>query len=343
MQPVAIANEPVQTIADIARLAGVSKATVSRALNDSPLIGTDTKERIRAIAREHRFQMNVPARRLSLKQSHVVGLMTYEYRSDIAMPDAFMLEIMSGITSGLHENDYDLLVFHAAPNDIDWPSRYLETGRVDGFILMSATCTKAHLDTLVEAKAPFIVWGLPHATHPFCTVSGDSFAGGKLATEHLLRSGRRRIAFLGGPTKAVEVEDRYRGYETALRETGTTIDQALVAHADWRRPEDMGAAETRELLGRARDLDGVFANSDRLAIGAMDALRVHGRRVPDDVAVVGYDDIALAQHTDPPLTTIRQDGPLAGKLLARHLIEHLQTGVVTNVSIPAELVLRGSA
>jgi DNA-binding LacI/PurR family transcriptional regulator len=335
-------SESVQTIADIARLAGVSKATVSRALNDSPLIGADTKERIRAIAREHRFQMNVPARRLSLKQSHVVGLMTYEYRSDLPMPDAFMLEMMSGVTSGLHENDYDLLVFHAAPDDLDWPRRYLETGRVDGFILLSATCTKAHLDAAVATKAPLIVWGLPHETHPFCTVSGDSFAGGKLATEHLLRTGRERIAYLGGPAKAVESQDRLRGYEAALREAGKSVDPELVVHASWDRPEETGAARMRELLGRAPEIDAVFAASDRLAIGAMDAIRAHGRSIPDDLGVVGYDDVALAQHSDPPLTTIRQDGPLAGKLLARHLIEHLQTGVVTNVSIPAELVVRRS-
>ena len=337
-----MATEPVHTIADIARIAGVSKATVSRALNDSPLIGTDTKERIRAIAREHDFRMNAPARRLSLKQSHVVGLMTYEYRKDPSRPDAFLLEMMSGITSGLLENGYDLLVFQAAAEDLEWPRRYLETGRVDGFILLAWNCTQAHLDTLVAQKAPFIAWGLPHGAHPFSTVSGDSFAGGKLATEHLLRTARSKIAFIGGPEKAVEAQDRLRGYEAALREAGLEVDPELVVHGSWQTPEPSGTERMRELLERAPDLDGVFAASDRLAIGALEALRERGRRVPDDVGVVGYDDVALAQHSDPPLTTIRQDGPLAGKLLARHLIEHLQTGVVTNLSIPAELVVRES-
>jgi DNA-binding LacI/PurR family transcriptional regulator len=334
--------EKAHTIADIARLAGVSKSTVSRALNDSPLIGTETKERIRAMAREHQFQMNVPARRLSLRQSHTVALVTSEYTGNAAVPDSFMLEILSGISRGLHGNDYDLLLIHADEHDLEWTRRYLPTGRVDGFILLSPTCTRRQLEALVEMKAPFIVWGVEPEARGYCTVSGDSFTGGRLATEHLLASGRRRIAFLGGPAREPEVRDRFRGYETALAEADREVDRALVVHADWERPETTGAAAVRQLLRRAPDLDAVFANSDLLAIAAMDACRRHGRRVPDDIAVVGYDDISMARHTNPPLTTIRQNGPLIGQLLAENLVRHLQTGVVTNVTIPAELVVRGS-
>jgi DNA-binding LacI/PurR family transcriptional regulator len=338
-----IASAPVHTIADIARLAGVSKSTVSRALNDSPLIGAETKDRIRAIAREHEFQMNVRARRLSLKQSHTVALVTYEYDPELSVPDAFMLEIMSGITSALHARDYDLLVIQVGLDDMDWPRRYLETGRTDGFILLHATCTPKHLKTLVGLKAPFVIWADRPGAPSYSSVSGDSFTGGKIATEHLLRSGRSRIAFLGGPAGDPEVEDRYSGYETAVREAGAAVDPALVAYASWDQPERSGATAMRQLLGRGPDLDAVFVNSDLLAFAAMDTIRDHGHRIPDDVAVIGYDDVAMARHSDPPLTTIRQNGPLAGKLLAETLIQQLNTGVVTNVSIPAELVVRRSA
>ena len=334
-------DAPVQTIADIARIAGVSKSTVSRALNDSPLIGAETKERIREIAQEHHFQMNDPARRLSLKQSNVVALVTYEYKASLAVPDAFMLEIMSGISAGLHANGYDMLVIQVSPNDTDWVRAYLESGRVDGFILMAASCTERHIATLAERKAPFIIWGVPPGAHGYSSVGGDSFAGGKTATEHLLRSGRNRIAFLGGLARANEVQDRLRGYEAALREAGKTVDPALVAYGDF--SERSGATTMKTLLEQAGDLDAVFVNSDRMAIAAMDEIRAHGRRIPDDVAVVGYDDVSIARHSDPPLTTIRQDGPLAGRLLAEHLVQHLQTGVITNVSIPAELIVRKSA
>lgn len=328
------------TIADIARVAGVSKSTVSRALNDSPLIGAETKGRIREVARQHDFQMNDAARRLSLKQSQVVALVTYEYKAEFSVPDAFMLEIMSGISSGLHADGYDLLIIQVAPGDNGWVRGYLETGRVDGFILLSASCTPDHLSTLATAQAPFIVWGAPPGAHSFCSVSGDSFAGGRIATEHLLGSGRRRVAFLGGPAVSHEIQDRYRGYEAALRDAAVPLDRALVAHADY--SDISAAAIMRELLERAPDLDAVFVSSDLMALAAMNVIREHGRRVPDDIAVVGYDDISLARQSDPPLTTIRQNGPLAGRLLAQNLIQQLKTGVVTSVTIPAELVVRES-
>jgi DNA-binding LacI/PurR family transcriptional regulator len=336
--------DQIRTIADVARLAGVSKSTVSRALSDSPLIAAETKERIRSIAREHDFQLNLPARRLSLKESRTVALVTYEYVSGKGVPDAFMLEIISGISSGLHDNDYDLLVVNIDPTETDWAREYLESGRVDGFILLAVSCTAQHLDTLLGLHAPFIVWGIPTGQRGgYCTVIGDGVAGGRVATEHLLRTGKQRIAFLGGPARDPEVQDRYRGYQEALRAGGVELDEALVAHASWSRPETSGAEAMRELLERTPSLDAVFANSDLLALSAMQTLRENGRQVPADVAVVGYDDVSMARYCDPPLTTVRQNGPLAGRLLAENLIQHVRTGVVTNVTIPAELVVRGSA
>jgi DNA-binding LacI/PurR family transcriptional regulator len=331
----------VQTIADLARLAGVSKSTVSRALNDSPLIGGETKRRIRAIAGEHRFQMNEPARRLSLKQSQIVALVTYAYEADWAVADAFSLEIMSGVSAGLHANGYDLLLIQITPKDTEWVGRYLGSGRVDGFILMAASCTQQHISTLVEASAPFIIWGSMPGSHDYCSVDGDSFAGGRTAAAHMLRSGRRRVAFIGGPARAREVEERYRGYSAALREAGTQAEDALVEYGDYSPAS--GAAAMRALLERAGDLDGVFVSSDLMAIAAIEELHAQGRRVPEDVAVVGYDDVSLAAHSDPPLTTIRQNGPLAGRLLAENLVQNLRTGAVTNVTIPADLVVRKSA
>ncbi len=329
------------TIVDIAHLAGVSKSTVSRALNDSPLVGAETKQRIREIARQQRFQMSDPARRLSLGQSHVVALVTYAYKADDTVPDAFMLETMSGIASGLHAEGYDLLVIQVSPTDTDWVRRYLQSGRVDGFILLAASCTASHIQTLTEANASFVIWGGASGSHNYCSVSGDNFAGGKVATEHLLRRGRSRIGFMGGPAREPEVRERYRGYEVALRDAGKSVDPALVTYGPFSLA--WGTKAVVALLEQASDLDGLFVTSDAVAIAAMEELRARGLRVPDDVAVVGYDDVALARHSAPPLTTVRQNGPLAGRLLAENLIQHLRTGAVTNVSIPAELVVRESA
>ena len=336
-----MSKKPVQTIADIARLANVSKSTVSRALNDSPLIGDETKERIRAIAREHNFRINAPARRLSLKQSRTIAFVTHAYHKDFSVADLFGLEILGGISKGLYTKGYDMLVVHVDPRDTDWAHQYLDSGRADGFILMTSTRKQSHIKTLVEMGAPFIIWGIPQPDCGCCSVSGDNFNGGKLATEYLIRSGRQRIAFLGGPAYELEVKLRYSGYEAALREAGKSIDPKLLAYGNF--SDTSGAEAMERLLRQAPDLDAVFVNSDLMAISAMDMIRENDRRVPEDIAVVGYDDLSIAEHSYPPLTTIRQNVPLAGKLLAQNLIQYLETGVVTNVTIPVELIKRKSA
>jgi DNA-binding LacI/PurR family transcriptional regulator len=335
-------TKTVQTIADIARLAGVSKSTVSRALNDSSLIGEETKERIRAIAKAHSFQINLPARRLTTKKSHTIAFVTHGQHEDFSFADLFTLELISSISRALAEERYDLLMLQVDPYACcDWSADYLDTGRADGFILLTSTRKSTHIKSLLEMKYPFIVWGRPLPGFSYPSVVGDDFSGGKLAGEHLLRSGRRKIAFLGGPADELEVQSRYDGFTAALRAAGLEVEKEHVGYGDY--SIDSGAAVIRQLLERSPDLDAVFVNSDLMAMSAMDALRDSGRRVPDDVAVVGYDNLSIAQVSNPPLTTISQNLPQAGRLLARNLIQYLQTGVVTNAVVPVELVVRKSA
>jgi DNA-binding LacI/PurR family transcriptional regulator len=336
-----MSKKSVQTIADIARLAQVSKSTVSRALNDSPLLKDETKQRIRDIAQANNFQINVPARQLSRRQSNTIAFVTHAYHKEFSVADLFGLEIMGGISRGLAEAGYDMLVAHVDPHNTEWTHQYLDTGRVDGFILMTSSRKTSHIKALVEMGAPFIVWGMPIANSCYCSVTGDNFNGGKLATRRLIETGRQQIAFLGGPPEELEVQQRYRGYETALQEAGRSLNPALVAHGDFSNTS--GANAMQHLLEKTPELDGVFVNSDMMAIAAMDILRAHGRRVPEDVGVIGYDDLSIAELTNPPLTTIRQNIPLAGKYLAHNLIQYLQTGMVTNVTMPVELIVRHSA
>jgi DNA-binding LacI/PurR family transcriptional regulator len=334
-------RKSIRTIADIAELAGVSKSTVSRALNDSPLIGEETKARIRKIARQHNFQINAPARQLSMQQSRTIAFVTHAYHKDFSVADLFGLEILGGISSGLAANEYDLLVIHVDPQDTKWVHQYLDTGRVDGFILMTSSRKQSHVKALLEVNAPFIIWGVPQPGQKYCSVTGDNFHGGKLATEHLIRSGREKIAFIGGPAYELEVQHRLNGYQAALQEAGRELDSGLIQYGDFSNTS--GAEAMKRLLDKTPDLDAVFVNSDLMAIAAMDVIRGQGRRVPEDMAVVGYDDLSIAEHSNPPLTTIRQNIPLAGKLLAQNLIQYLETGTVTNVSIPVELIVRKSA
>jgi len=209
---------------------------------------------------------------------------------------------------------------------------------------MTSTHKQSHVKAILEVGAPFIIWGVPRPSElpkQYCSVTGDNFNGGRLAAEHLIGTNRKRIGFIGGPSDDLEVQQRQAGFETAFRKAGRKIEPALIDYGDFSNTS--GAEAMKRLLEKAPDMDAVFINSDLMAIAAMDEIREHGRRVPEDIAVVGYDDLSISEHSNPPLTTIRQNIPLSGKLLALNLIEYLQTGTVTNVSIPVELIVRKSA
>ncbi len=331
-----------QTIEDIAKLAGCSKSTVSRALSGSPLIGEETRERIQAIAQQRNFQVNVAAQRLSKMESKTIAFVTcIDPYAPFSMTDLFGLEMLGAISNALAMNHYDMLMAHVNPYDVAWINQYVATGRADGFILMTSMRKQHHIHALIASHAPFIVWGSPLPRQNYCTVTGDDFSGGKLAGEHLLKAGRRKIAYLGGPADELEDQRRYEGFEAAMLAANCPPDPALVLHADWQA--ETAAQATRRLLGMAPDLDAIFATSDVMAVAAMDVIRATGRQVPENVAVVGYDNLSIAAISHPPLTTISQNLPLAGRLLAENLIQYLQKGIVTNVSVPVELVVRQSA
>jgi DNA-binding LacI/PurR family transcriptional regulator len=337
-----MAQKTVQTIEDIARLANVSKSTVSRALNNSSLINQETRERIQAIAREHNFRLNAPARNLSLRQSHTIAYVTPSCIPEFcSMEDLFGLQIMGSIGEGLHDLGYDLLVVHGDLKDPSWASYYLSSGRVDGFILLISAQKDRLIHSLIDLDAPFIGWGQPGSDANYCSITGDNITGGKLATQHLIRTGRQQVAFLGGPDHDLTVQYRYKGYLNAMRAAGREIVHERVEYGDY--SYESGTAAMQRLLKQSPDLDAVFVNSDLMAIAAINVLQASGKRVPEDVAVVGYDDLPIAYYNNLPLTTVRQNLPVAGKLLAQNLIQYIQTGVVTNVTLPVELVIRKSA
>ena len=333
-------DKPVRTIADIAELAGVSKSTVSRALSNSSLISKETRERIQAIAQAHNFQINQPARSLSMKQTKTIAFVTHGYYGNLCVEDLFLLEMMGAITGALAAQKYDLLMVNVDPYETEWANDYLNTGKVDGFILMTSTRKQQHIKKLVEMKAPFIAWGIPLPGANYCTVTGDNFNGARLATEYLLSIGKQNIAFLGGPKAEQEVAQRYLGFETALNAVGLKPDPTKVVYADYSNAA--GNEGMHKLLDQDPEIDAVFTNSDFIAIGAMDAIRERGKRVPEDVSVIGYDDISLAQYCNPPLTTVRQNINESGRLLVQNLIQYLETGIVTNVIVPVNLVVRKS-
>jgi DNA-binding LacI/PurR family transcriptional regulator len=332
--------EKLKSIEDIAQLAGVSKSTVSRALNDSPLVGVETKQRILDIAKDHDFHPSVMARNLSLRTSKTIAFVNNAYcKGACGVSDQFSLEIMGGIAIGLHELGYDLLVVHVSPDATDWVSQYLGTGRVDGFILMTSEYKRKHIDYLLSMKAPFIAWGPGRGG--YSTVCGEDKKGGEYAAKRFIELGRSRAAFIGGPKIESEVQARHFGFASTLAEAGIPLDPELETYGHY---SEMYAEEAmKAILAREPRVDCVFACSDYMAIAAMRVLRSSGRRVPEDVAVIGYDDLSLAPYVSPGLTTISQHIPLAGRMLAQGLVTLLETGTMTNLSMPVELVIRESA
>jgi len=336
-------KKTVKTLDDIARLAKVSKSTASRALSDSPLLSQKTRERIQKIAREHQFSVNVSARNLRVRQSHTIAFVTPDGASNFFFsPESlFGFEILGGIGNALRSLGYDLLIANINPLDTTSLHSYFDSGRVDGFILLTSHTSQTIVEKLIALGAPFITWGVPMTGFSHCSVTGDNITGGMLATQHLIQLGRQRIAFLGGIPDDLTVQHRYQGYENALKAGGRRIASKRVAYGDYSYASGLDAMRT--LLTQAPDLDAVFVNSDLMAIAAIKIILESGRRVPEDVAVVGYDDVSIAMYNNLPLTTIRQNVPSAGQLLAQNLIRYIKTGEVTNVTTPVELVIRKSA
>lgn len=334
-------QQPVKTIADIARLAGVSKSTVSRALSDSSLISEKTKAHIRAIAEANDFAIHQGARSLSLQKTQTIAVMIpIDPRIGRFITDPFNIELLGAVANALAEHDQDLLVAQVRRDDRRTVGRYLNSKRADGMIMFACDIRPEEISRLIRQQSPFIVWGPPAPDQSYCTVGSNDQQGGYLATQHLLETGRRRIAFIGGRPGTPEGLLRYQGYEQALHEAGLEVEPDLIEFGDY--SSQTGYEKMTRLLNRRPDIDGVFALSDVIALGVMQALRGQQRKIPADVAVVGYDGAPMSAHCTPPLTTIRQDLVTAGQLLVGNLLNYIDHGEVINQIIPVQLVKRQS-
>jgi DNA-binding LacI/PurR family transcriptional regulator len=327
-------------MADIARLAGVSKATVSRALNRSPLVNEKTRERILDLARSLKYTINISAQNLRLKQNRTIGVVIpYDRSTRQHLADPFYLSMLGCLADALTAQGCEMLLSRIDADDLDAAALPYDTGRVMGVILVGQWRDHAQLDGLAERGVPIVVWGAQLATQAYCSVGSDNVAGGQAAARHLLARGRRRIAFFGD-IGLPEVAHRYQGYCDAHRALGLAPDPAL--HVPVPFVSEGGAFAVEQLLARAVPFDAVFAASDLLAMMAINALRAHGLRTPADVAVVGYDDIELSGYFHPPLTTVRQPMAAAGQALVASLLALADGGAVAPVQLPAELIVRAS-
>jgi DNA-binding LacI/PurR family transcriptional regulator len=325
------------TLEDLARLAGVSISTVSRALNDQPLISTRTKQRIWALAREHDypFRRSMPPAPIGAEGSIVIVTPNMRGRP-LPLSHPFFLELLASIGEAARERACDFTVSHVAPASLDDLVTTATTSRANGVIFLGQSMLHDELNQLADTDARFVVWGAHIPGQKYRSIGSDNLLGGRRATLHLARLGRRRIVFIGGTDP--EAVQRRRGYQEALAESGIDPDPKLVCQVEFEL-ESAEAAVTR-LLRRGTAFDGIVAASDLIALGAIRALRRAGVGVPEDVSVVGYDDMLLSRLSTPSLSTIRQDNLRAGQLLVASVLD--TSGEDMPSLLPTELIIRES-
>lgn len=325
---------------DIARLAGVSKATVSRALNGSTLVNEETRARIEQLAKSLNYSINIGAKNLRLGQNKTVAVVVpYDTATRQHLSDPFFLSILGSIADALTDRGYDMLLTRIDSDRLDLAAQLFETGRAIGVILIGQWRHHDQLNELAVRRVPIVVWGAQIPQQLYCTVGSNNVMGGMLATEHLLSTGRHSIAFLGN-IELPEVAQRFEGYKHAHARHGLDINPELIIPAAFLA--ESGRKAVQEMLERKLAFDALFACSDLLAMTAISTLRENGLQVPNDVAVVGYDDIQLAMHFHPPLTTIRQPIEDAGPALVEALLELMENGRTPPRLLPTELIVRGT-
>jgi DNA-binding LacI/PurR family transcriptional regulator len=333
------------TSIDIAHQAGVSQATVSRVLRGSTLVNAETRRRVEAVALALNYKVDRHASSLRTQRSGTLALLLFEDPTpDDSHINPFFLSMLGSITRTCARLGQDLLVSFQQLSD-DWHADYEDSKKADGLILLGYGDYLAYqpkLESLVQQGTHFVRWGSVLSDQHGVSIGCDNFQGGRLAGEHLIAAGRRRIAFLGGASSHwPEFLERYRGCDAALRGVGAAMDPALQVDAE--SSEEAGHAAAIGLMERGRHFDAVFAGSDLIAIGAMRALIEHGRHVPWDVAVVGFDDIPMARFANPPLTTVFQDTSRAGELLVETLMKLVCDEPAESITLPTSLVVRRSS
>jgi DNA-binding LacI/PurR family transcriptional regulator len=330
----------VTRLEDLARLAGVSITTVSRALNDSAAVNQQTKQRIWKLAREHDYPFRgyMPAGPTTAAATVAIVVPRPQGR-EARLSDPFVLELVAGIGEAARQRGCDFVVSHVAPTGFEDLTELMATNRVNGIIFLGQSSLHAAFNRLAESETRFAVWGAQLPAQAYCSVGSDNPLGGRRATLHLARLGRKRIVFLGD-TEAPEMTQRYQGYLEGLSQAGLAADPRLLVPAHFETEAAEAAVDA--LLARRVKFDGIVAASDLIALGAIRALLRSGVSVPEQVSVVGYDDVSFARYTRPALTTIRQDTALAGRLLLSKLLNAEVGGELRSERLPTDLVVRES-
>ncbi|MEN6535237.1 MAG: LacI family DNA-binding transcriptional regulator [Bryobacteraceae bacterium] len=334
--PAAAAKRRV-SIKDIARLARVSHSTVSRALRESPLVNPETAEKIRQIAEESGFRASAVARSLATSRTSTIGVVV------TSISDPFVAEVVSGIEDEAIAQNYSVFLANCNAD----PGRELkivnsfEDRRVDGIIVTASRVGALYGSVLERMKIPIVLLNNQHPSQFAHSVMIENFEASRDAVSVLIKMGHRHIAYIGDRFGYGSDSERYSGYRAALGEADIAFQPELVVHGDG--GAEGGIEAMTHLLEGPEPPTAVFCYNDRTAIGALKAIRAHGLKVPDDISLVGFDDLPLAQYVEPPLTTVRQPKHEMGRLAMQVLLKLMAgSDAEQNIRVAGELVLRES-
>jgi len=330
------------TLDEVAALAGVSRATVSRVLNDSPSVSRKARGRVERAVAQLGYVPNRAARSLRTRRTHLIALVFHEPESRVTT-DPVLGGMIRGIGNALASTDFQpvlLMISNQAQHDR--VERYVLSGDVDGALLVSMHGDDALAHKLVQAGVPAVLSGRPMGPAAISYVGADNRGGAREAVAYLIGKGRQRIATIAGPQEMCAGVDRLDGYHDALRSAGRAVDETLIEVGDF--TEESGEGAMRRLLDGGRRPDAVFVANDLMAVGALRTLKAAGRRVPEDVSLVGFDDTATARHCDPQLTTVQQPIEEQGRQMIQRLLATI-AGETSEVGIilDTKLVVRQSA
>ncbi|MBB3861239.1 DNA-binding LacI/PurR family transcriptional regulator [Novosphingobium hassiacum] len=332
------APEKIRNIAELARMAGVSAGTVSRALANKTLVNKETRERIQALAREHSFRPNQMARRLRTQKTGVIGVVIplgHERRQHIS--DPFFMTLFGYLADELTEIGYDLMLSRVDPGDEEWLERIVDSGMLDGALVIGQSNQTNAIERVAQQYDPLVIWGSKRDGLDQCTVGTDNHAGGRLVAGHLIARGSRSLAFLGD-TQGPEIADRLAG----ARAVADAADVPLTAFPTPLASDEMAAQIADQLDRLDNDVDGIVCASDTIAMTTMRLLHERGHAVPGKIAVTGFDDLPLATRTVPQLTTVRQDFAAGARAMVDTLCRRMAGEDAPSTVMAPELIVRES-
>ena len=324
------------SIKDIARLAGVTHSTVSRALRNSPVVSRETAERIQRLAREAGYSTSAVARSLATGRSDTIGVVV----TNIADP------FIAGVVSGIEEmaDEHNLSVFlansNAEPEREVRVAQKFEERRVDGIIVTASRVGAKYMPLLTHMQVPIVLLNNQHPSQFGRSVMIDNVQASLDVIRYLINLGHQRIAYLGDRLGFQSDSERYQGYRQALEEAGIALDTALTGHGDGKA--EGAEAPVAELLALPNPPTALFCYNDMSALGAMRQIRRHGLHIPDDISVVGFDDLYISEFINPSLTTVRQPLRQMGRLAMETLLKILCGGESNEIRVPGELIVRES-